>query len=134
VRSLSTSIAALSFFAVTAVQAGVVYNNPTDLSTGDCSFSTNCAAVVGRGNDFAGQAFSLSNATVIQSASFVELRGSSAGVPTGINWMILNANGGDGAPGTLVASGSNAPVAQIDPHGTNYGYIGEFISTFLASL
>jgi hypothetical protein len=92
-----------------AANAGVVFNNPYDGSgAGDCSWSTTCAAEVGRGDDFAAQEFTLGSGTTITSGGFSELPGYAGYAVTSVNWQILDANGSGGLPGTLVASGTGA--------------------------
>lgn len=94
-----------------------VFSNPVfTYGSADCSFSTTCASMAGRGDDFAGQAFTLSSAQSINAASFTEL--DFGGNSTAANWAIYQADGAGALPGTLVASGSNAPLTQT-PEGND---------------
>ena len=89
-----------------AANAGIVYSNPAPIpGSGNCAFSTTCAAAIGAGDDFAAQAFTLSSADVLTGAGFTEL---DLGVtPTDANWGIIAADGPGGSPGTILASGTN---------------------------
>ena len=115
------SIGALAFLVSVSAQAGVVFSNPSLNSNGDCSFSTTCAAAVGRGNDFAAQAFTLGGATVLNSASFTNYVHFGSTQPTAANWMILLDDGVGGLPGTIVASGSGNSILLRQSVGTNFG-------------
>ncbi len=91
-----------------AANAGTVYSNPYDGSNnGDCSWSTTCAAAVGRGDDFAAQEFTLTSATVITGAAFEEVPGFSTGAVTDVNWGFVLADGPGGLPGTILSSGTD---------------------------
>ena len=91
-----------------AASANTVYSNPYDGSgNGDCSWSTTCAAGVGRGDDFAGQLFTLTSASVITRAAFELVPGFSAGAVTDVNWGFVLADGPGGLPGTIIASGTD---------------------------
>jgi hypothetical protein len=97
--------------------ASIIYNNPYDNSgIGDCSWSTTCAAEVGRGDDYAAQQFTLTSAANINIGSFVSL--DSGGDPTAANWGFYTDNGG--LPGILLASGSSAVTGSYA--GTSFGY------------
>ena len=90
-----------------AASAGAVFNNPYDAAadTGNCSWSTTCAAAIGRGDDFAAQEFTLTSPQVIISASFTEL---DLGVaPTAVNWGFIVADGPGGSPGTILSAGTD---------------------------
>lgn len=119
----SVAAIALTLGAAFAGQASAgtvtVFSNPVSGFYGDCSFSTTCASSAGRGDDFAGQAFTLSSAQSINAAGFTELDW--GGNSTAANWAIYEADGAGGLPGTLVASGSNAPLTQT-LQGNQYGY------------
>ena len=92
-----------------AANAGVVYSNPYDGSgNGDCSWSTACAALVGRGDDFAAQEFTLTSSKVITSASFEEVPVFSSGAVTDVNWGFALADGAGGLPGTYLSAGTDA--------------------------
>ena len=88
--------------------AGTAYSNPYDGSSiGDCSWSTTCAASVGRGDDFAGQEFTLTSAAVITGAAFEEVPGFSSGAVTDVNWGFALADGVGGLPGTILSAGTD---------------------------
>jgi hypothetical protein len=112
---LSTVMGAAAACGLAAsASASILYNNDWDgvLLNGDCSWSTTCAAGAGRGDDFAAQEFTLGSAADIASGGFYELPNYSTGV-TSVNWMILDANGTGGLPGTVVASGSGAVTGYV---------------------
>jgi len=90
-----------------AAQANTIYDNPFDFAAafGDCSFSTTCAAVVGRGDDFAAQKFTIGSAAVISGGAFSELDLGTA--PTDVTWGIIMADGSGGLPGTILAAGTD---------------------------
>src|SRR5436190_20675137 len=84
--------------------ATILFDNPWSDVTGNCLFTTGCAAGSGAystASVFAAQAFTVSTSATAQSASFTELIegypngiGSVEGrLPTSANWMILGANG-----------------------------------------
>lgn len=116
-----------------AASAATIYDNPLDPVTGDCSFSTTCAAAFGRTGDYAAQRFSLSISATIKSASFSIF--DIGGLPTGANWQILSADGAAGLPGTLLASGSST-IASTEYLGASLGYSlhKEIINTGSVSL
>ncbi len=92
-----------------AANANTVYSNPYDGSgNGDCSWSTTCAATVGRGDDFAAQEFTLTSAATITSAAFEEVPGFSTGGVTDVNWGFIQADGPGGLPGTIIAAGTDS--------------------------
>jgi len=79
--------------------AAVIYNNPFVTTNADCTFD-GCYV----GGQLA-QKFTITNASIISSASFTEW---DTGVqPSSVNWEFLNANGVGGLPGTVVFSGSS---------------------------
>ena len=103
--------AALAAFGLSAAaaSASTIYSNPYDGSgAGDCSWSTTCAAVVGRGDDFAAQEFTLTSAAVVTGAAFEELPGFSTGAVTDVNWGFALADGPNGLPGTFLSAGTDA--------------------------
>ena len=112
------AVAALSLAGV--VRADTIYNNPYVIGNGgDCSFSTTCAADVGRGDDFAAQEFTLTSAAVVTGASFTEL---DLGVtPTDVNWGFINADGAGGLPGSYLSAGEDV-VSSTSVIGTDQGY------------
>lgn len=89
-----------------AASANTIYDNPYAGNGGDCSFSTTCAAQVGRGDDFAAQSFTLTSAAVVTGASFTELDFGT--IPTDVNWGFALADGPGGLPGTFLSSGTDA--------------------------
>ncbi|HEY7901119.1 MAG TPA: PEPxxWA-CTERM sorting domain-containing protein [Caulobacteraceae bacterium] len=117
-KLLAGTIAALSV-AGAASASTTLYSNPILLpANGDCSFSTTCAADFGRGDDFAAQEFTVSNASVIVSADFIELDHGTT--PTAVTWAFIAADGAGGLPGTILATGTDALTATAD--GTSNGY------------
>lgn len=92
--------------------ASVVYTNEdTNPPQGDCSFNTSCqAAITSRGNEFAGQAFSLAGPATVTGASWIEMDfgGPSA---SSVNYAFYNATGGLPV-GAAIYSGSAAPSAH----------------------
>jgi len=109
--SFALGAAALAFIATPSL-AGTVYSNPYDpvADVGDCSFSSTCAAAVGRGNDFAAQQFTLSGSTTIMSASFTVLDIPQFAAPSSANWAFWT--DASGLPGTLIASGTATSGTQ----------------------
>jgi hypothetical protein len=101
--------------------ADVLFSNPYVSGVGGyCNFSTTCALTVGAGDDYAAQAFTVSQSVVVTSADFVEQ--DMAGLrPTAANWGFYHANGAGGLPGTLVASGALAPLSA-QTIGTDYPF------------
>ncbi len=86
--------------------AAPIFSNPIQLPAfGDCSFSTTCAGMFGRGNDFAAQKFTLSNTTVLTAADFIELDFGTT--PSDVNWGLIAADGTGGSPGTILAAGTD---------------------------
>ena len=110
--------AALAAVGFTSANAGTVYYNPS-VFYGDCSFNTTCAASVGRGDDYALQAFTLTAPDVLTGAGFNELDFGTG--PTSVNWGIIAADGIGGAPGTILTAGSN-DVERVQNLGSQYGY------------
>jgi hypothetical protein len=95
-----------------AASADVIYNNPIVINgLGDCSFSTTCAASVGRGDEFAAQRFTLTSAAVVTGASFSEY--DLGTTPTDANWGFLVADGAGGLPGTILAAGSDTITSSV---------------------
>lgn len=88
-----------------------VFSNPL-VSGGNqnCAFATACGSFGPFGDDFAGQAFTLSSSASINAASFVTHSVSSGPIGSA-NWAIYQANGAGGLPGTLVASGAGEPLS-----------------------
>jgi hypothetical protein len=112
--------------------AGTVYNNEnTNPQDGDCSFNTTCAGSVGRGDEFAAQAFSLSAATTITSGSWIEIDQDPPG-STSVNYAFY-LDGGAGTPtGAALFSGS-AATTSTDLGGGSLGDI-EDVSFSLGSI
>lgn len=106
----SAAIAALGMAG--AASANIVYNNPIVLNgIGDCSFSTTCAASVGRGDEFVAQKFTLTSAAVVTGASFSEY---DHGItPTDANWGFLVADGAGGLPGTILSAGTDTITSSV---------------------
>jgi hypothetical protein len=113
--------AVIAMLAGVSVQAAVVFSNSANNLGGDCSFSTTCAAVVGQGNDFAAQQFSLTSATILSSASFTNYVNYGSTQPNSVNWMFIESNSATDLPGTVIASGSGA-ISSRQSVGTNFGY------------
>jgi hypothetical protein len=102
IKSLGAFVGLMTiFFLQSAGTAGatLIYNNTWTDVNGDCGFS----CVPGQ----LAQKFSISNASIISSASFTEFLTGSA-QPTIVNWQFLNANGAGGLPATVVFSGTSA--------------------------
>jgi hypothetical protein len=97
-----------------------LYSNPYLYGAGgDCSFSTDCAAANGRGDDYAAQEFTLTRAAVITGASFTEL--DLGTTPTDVNWGFLQADGAGGLPGTIISAGEDT-VGTVTPLAGDGGY------------
>src|SRR5215831_7930463 len=110
---LSSAIAAAAVSLAGAASANTIFNNPySDGNGGDCSWSTTCAASVGRGDDFAAQKFTLATAAVITDASFIELDFGPP-TPTDVNWGIIMADGAGGLPGTILAAGTDVVNSTV---------------------
>jgi hypothetical protein len=108
--SLTVAAAAVALMgSATGANAGLLFSNPFLTGNFDCSFSTTCAAVVGRGDYFAGQEFTLASAAVVSAADFLEVDdGTAPGkIPTDVNWGFLVNDGPGGLPGTILASGTD---------------------------
>jgi len=102
-----------------AASAQVVYNNPYVFGiNADCSFSTTCAALAVRGDDFAAQEFTLTNSAVLTAASFTEVDFGTG--PTAANWGFLVADGAGGLPGTILAAGTNN-ISSVSVLGSDFG-------------
>jgi hypothetical protein len=97
-------------------RADVVYQNPADLSgaeSGNCLFNSACASAAGAPQRYAAQEFTLGSAATIAAIGFTTvLQGSGYG--TLANWMLLNADGTGGLPGTVVASGTGAALSHAN--------------------
>ncbi len=109
----ATVLAGLAFAA--PASAGVVYSNDWDGSiSGNCAFSTQCAADLSFGNVFAAQSFTLASATTLNSASFTNLVFTDAtdAQPSAANWLFLAADGTGGLPGTTLFSGNSSIVSK----------------------
>lgn len=109
----AAAIAALAGAPMMA-HASVVYTNEdTNPPQGDCSFNTACqASIPSRGNEFAGQAFSLSGAATLTGASWIEMDFGGPGA-TSVNYAFYNAVGGL-AVGPAIFAGSAASVHAHD--------------------
>jgi hypothetical protein len=110
-----------------ATMAGTLYSNPniTSNATGNCAFDTTCAVYADLGDDFAAQAFTLSGAATVQSASFTSFDTTELPAISSVNWAIYGGVGGLPA-GAALASGS-ASIASDSNNGTLYGY---YVDTF----
>ncbi len=121
-------IGALSL-GVAPARADIVYQNLADLSgseSGNCLFNSACASASGLAQRYAAQEFSLGSAATISAIGFTTvLQGEGFG--TTANWLLLAANGIDGLPGTLIASGTGAVLSQtIGSPGTLSGTTIEY--------
>jgi len=114
--AFSVAIAALGLAGV--AKAGIVYSNPFSGQNADCSFSTTCAAQAGRGDDFAAQEFTLTQARVITGGSFTEVDLGTG--PTDVNWGFILADGTGGLPGTILASGTDT-ISSVNALGSAFG-------------
>ncbi len=105
-------IGALSL-GVAPARADIVYQNLADLGineSGNCLFNSACASTLNFPQRYAAQEFSLLSAATISAIGFTTvLQGSGYG--TSANWMVLAANGADGLPGTIIASGTGAALS-----------------------
>jgi len=124
ISKIAFSLAAGLVSLAGAASAQVVYNNPYNFggTGGDCSFNTNCAGVFGRGDEFAAQAFTLTQATVITGAAWTELDGGTGPTtsPSSANWGFIKADGAGGLPGTILAAGSDN-ITSVNFLGSDYG-------------
>jgi hypothetical protein len=103
---LSSTVAAAALGLAGAASAGTIFDNPYVIGNGgDCSWSTTCASVAARGDDFAAQKFTLGSAAIITDASFTEL--DLGTTPTDVSWGIIMADGAGGLPGTILAAGTD---------------------------
>lgn len=88
-----------------AAHAGWVYDNlNTTVYDGDCSFSTTCAADVGRGDEFAAQQFTLSSTATINEGAFSDLVFSGP-TASSVNYAIYAAVGGLPSGAALASGG-----------------------------
>jgi hypothetical protein len=104
------SALAIAFFGIATAPASarVVFNNPYDFNDANCAFNTECAFF---GNTFAAQRFTLASATRLTSGTFTVLNASTT-QPSFVNWLLLAADGADGLPGTLIASGGSVITSR----------------------
>jgi hypothetical protein len=110
VRAILAGAAAVALSSVAAHAAWVYDNlNPTS-SSADCSFNTTCAAVAGRGDDFAAQLFTLGSSTTLNAGAFSELDFGTT--PTSVNWAIYNTAGGI-PTGVALFSGTSSLTATV---------------------
>ena len=114
-----------------AMASTVVFDNPSNFAQGDCSYSTTCAADVGRGDDFAAQLFTLSSGVTLTGGSVTNFMdpSQSGANPTSINWKFLAADGLGGLPGTSLFSGSSV-VTSHDSVGSLFGFYDASKSSF----
>jgi len=112
--------------------AGTVFSNPFDPVTdfGDCSFSSTCAASIGRGDDFAAQLFTLGGTTTLVSASFTVLDNPQFAGPSSANWGFWTDVAG--LPGTLIASGTANSFTQSGGAFDNSGFY--YVDTYAFDL
>ena len=90
--------------------ASVIYNNdPSYPPMGDCSFSTQCAATTGAGNDFAAQAFTTTTTEKVTDAAFIEVDKGTR--PTFVTYRFYTNVGG--LPGVLLHKGSSPLTATV---------------------
>lgn len=121
---VATLIGALSL-GIAPARADIVYQNLADLGgaeSGNCLFNSACATAQGQPQRYAAQEFTLGSGATIAAIGFTTvLQG--AGYGTSANWMLLNADGTGGLPGTVVASGTGATLS----HAT--GSVGSIFGT-----
>lgn len=102
------------------LRAAVIFNNPPDLSStqnGQCPYNTLCGA----GKGFGAQEFTLTGPATITSVGFNSIVLGSGAFGTAANFQFLDANGPGGLPGTLITSGSGAPLTETaGPVGVNF--------------
>ncbi|MBI1199744.1 MAG: PEP-CTERM sorting domain-containing protein [Phenylobacterium sp.] len=120
INRLQAAAAAVALALPFAAHAAVIYDNiPGTPDSGNCAFSTTCAADIGDGDVYAAQLFTLADAVTIESAAFAELDLEQYG--TSVNWKFYLADGGGGLPGTLVTEGSS-DILSSPSIGTSSGY------------
>jgi hypothetical protein len=122
IKPLLVGVAAVAVSSV-AAQADWVYDNlNTTNRLGDCSFSTTCATIFDRGDEFAAQLFTLSSTATIDEGAFSDIvDGSTA---SSVNYAIYADV--DGLPGgTALESGSaTLTTTSADPD------LSSFLETF----
>lgn len=122
-KNNASSLSILGIVLVSVAQcasADTLYQDPVDpAERGDCLFNTACYTQTGYQDVFAAQEFTLSSGSIVTAGSFdnltldqtlgVNFMGATK-LPTAINWIILQANGTHGLPGTVVARGADDPI------------------------
>jgi hypothetical protein len=122
IKPLLNGVAAVAVSSAAAQAAWVYDNLDTTSGIGDCSFSTTCAAIFDRGDDFAAQLFTLSSTATINLGAFSDfVDGSTA---SSVNYAIY-ADVGGLPGGTAIESGSATPTTtSADPD------LSSFLETF----
>ena len=119
-----STILASGLAASGAASATVLFQNLPDTGNqgGDCRYNTTCGPVA-FGDTYSGygaQKFTLTQAATATSAGFNSVVADGV-FASGVNWLILAANGTGGLPGSTLFSGTNTAVTNaVGPVGINY--------------
>jgi hypothetical protein len=113
-KALLLGAAALAVSSVAAQAAWVYDNLNTTVDNGDCSFSTTCAATVGRGDEFAAQLFTLSSTATINEGAFSDVVLS---LPTAssVNYAFYADVGGLPSGAALESGSASLTTTSADP-------------------
>ncbi len=108
-----STILASGLAASGAASATVLYQNLPDLTVnqrGYCRYNTTCGSAV-----YGAQKFTLTQAATATSAGFnsIVLNDENDVFASGVNWLILAANGTGGLPGSTLFSGTNTAVTHV---------------------
>jgi len=122
---IAVALAALS----ASARADVLFQIAPDgaaAGSDSCLFNLACTSAVNPETTFAptyvAQEFSLGSAATLQSASFnTYFQGDQYG--TGVNWMVLAADGTSGLPGTVIASGLGTAISAAAGVALNGGTV-----------
>ena len=101
--------AAATLLMAVPAAADVVFSTAHEGRSGNCSFNTICGPFTGSPGAFAGQKFTLGQATSLTAASFtaVDFTNDPQAV-TSVNWQLLFVDLDTGLPGALITSGNSA--------------------------
>ena len=105
-----STILASGLAASGAASATVLYQNLPDLTVnqrGYCRYNTTCGSAV-----YGAQKFTLTQAATATSAGFNSWVKNSV-FASGVNWLILDAKGTGGLPGSTLFSGTNTAVTHV---------------------
>lgn len=115
VRSLMAALLAAPLM-LSGAQAAVLYTNPPIIDSGQTG---NCIAFGCQdGAGWAAQLFTLGSASTVSSLVFNSFVADGSASLTMANWKIMDNDGNEGMPGTVIASGSAPVTASPGPVGS----------------